>query len=121
EFLQRQPRLVRERKIVHFKPASPSNTTGFSPFDCGLEEPAEVAMVALEAFFKIWGERSFNETPRMERIMHLMFTAFAANRLPLARCQEFLLASNRAFRENLLTKLPQRYQTMWNETELLPM
>src|SRR2546421_12508509 len=29
-FLQRQPRLVRERKIIHFKPSSPSNTTGFS-------------------------------------------------------------------------------------------
>jgi hypothetical protein len=121
QFLLRQPRLVRERKIIHFKPISPSNTTGFSPFDCGLEDPAEVAMVALEAFFKIWGERSFNETPRMERILYLMFLAFAANRLPLARCQEFLLAGNRSFRQNLLLAVNPRHQDMWNEIEQLPM
>lgn len=121
QFLLRQPRLARERKIIHFKPVSPANTTGFSPFDCGLEEPAEIAMVALEAFFKIWGERSFNETPRMERIMQVMFLAFAANRLPLARCQEFLLAGNRAFRENLLASVNERQRLMWNEIEQLPL
>ena len=123
QFLLRQPRLVRERRIIYFKPASRYNAVGFSPFDCGLENPAEVAMVALEAFFKIWGERSFNETPRMERVMHLMFLAFAANRLPLARCHEFLLAPNRTFRENLLAhpEITERQRLMSNEMEQLPM
>ncbi len=123
QFLLRQPRLVRDRKIIHFKPASLANTTGFSPFDCGLAEPAEIAMMTLEAFFKIFGERSFNETPRMEKIMQIMFTAFAANRFSFGRCHEFLLASNRAFRENALAAIDDngRSRQMWGETEQMPL
>ena len=77
QFLLRSPRLRREGKIMHFKPDSPVNGLGFNPFQCGLADPAEVANLVLEAFMKVWGEDSFNETPRLERVLRIMFHVFA--------------------------------------------
>jgi hypothetical protein len=121
EYLLRNPRLARERKVLHFKPGSDGNALGFNPFDCNLSDPAEVAALVLEAFMKIWGEHTFNETPRLERILRLMFHVFAEHRLPLSEAHQFLLVENRPFRQNLLAEVrDERVRDNWNEIEALP-
>src|SRR5712664_276810 len=105
EFLLRSPRLRRGRKIVHFRPSSLGDGPCFNPFACGLADPAEVASLVLEAFMKVWGAMSFNETPRLERILRVMFHAFAANGLPLTESYQFLCVANRPYRQNLLAKV----------------
>jgi hypothetical protein len=121
EYLLRNPRLARERKVLHFKPGSDGNALGFNPFDCNLSDPAEVAALVLEAFMKIWGEHTFNETPRLERILRLMFHVFAEHRLPLSEAHQFLLVENRPFRQNLLAGVQdERVRDNWNEIEALP-
>jgi len=121
QFLIRNPRLVRERKIVHFAPGSPSNTIGFNPFLCNLTEPAEIASLVLEAFVKVWGQQSFNEAPRLERILRTMFHAFASNGVELTESYQFLLVDNRAFRQKLLAEVAdERVRQSWHEIEQLP-
>src|SRR5437899_6027664 len=114
EYLLRSPRLRRERRIVHFRPSSDGNGPRFNPFACGLADPAEVASLVLEAFMKVWGAMSFNETPRLERILRIMFHAFAANSLPLTEAYQFLLVANRPYRQNLLAKVAdERVRASW--------
>ncbi len=121
EFLLRNPRLRRERRIVHFRPSADSNGPRFNPFACGLADPAEVASLVLEAFMKVWGAMSFNETPRLERILRVMFHAFAANGLPLTESYQFLLVANRPYRQNLLAKVAdERVRASWEELEQMP-
>ena len=121
QYLIRNPRLLRERKILHFVPGAPANTIGFNPFDCNLPEPAEVASFVLEAFMKVWGEKTFNETPRLERILRAMFHMFAANKVPLTEAYQFLLVGNRAFREGLLAAVRDtRVHDNWLQIEVLP-
>ncbi|MFI5093740.1 MAG: type IV secretory system conjugative DNA transfer family protein [Candidatus Acidiferrales bacterium] len=120
QYLARNPRLLRERKILRFAPGSPTNNLGFNPFHCNLPEPAEVASLVLEAFMKVWGEATFNETPRLERILRAMFQMFAANNVPLTGAYQFLLVGNRAFREGLLPAVDdERVRQNWGEIEQL--
>jgi hypothetical protein len=120
-YLFRNARLRREKKIVYFHPADPQNPVGFNPFQCGLTHPAEIASLVLEAFFKVWGERSFNETPRLERILRTTFHVLAANGLALTDAPQFLLSSNRALRQSLLTAVAdERVRASWQEIEELP-
>jgi hypothetical protein len=120
-FLERIPRLRRQRTVIHFKPGSAANAAGFNPFQCGLADPSEVASLVLEAFMKVWGADSFNETPRLERILRNMFYMFVVNRLPLTQADQFLLVANRSFRESLLTAVPdERMRANWLEIERLP-
>ncbi len=122
QFLCRTPRLMRERKIVHFKPGSAANGLGFNPFQCGLADPAEVASLVLESFMKVWGEHTFNETPRLERVLRSMFHVFAANGLPLTECHQFLLTQNRSFRQSLLARVEdEQVRAGWEELERLPL
>lgn len=121
QYLVRHPRLLRERKLLHFAPGAPSNALGFNPFHCNLPDPAEVASLVLEAFGKVWGEQTFNETPRLERILRAMFHMFAANEVPLTEAYQFLLVSNRPFRERLLSAVEdEKVRQNWSEIEQLP-
>lgn len=122
QYLIRNPRLLRERKILRFAPGATTNNLGFNPFDCNLPEPAEVASFVLEAFMKVWGEKTFNETPRLERILRAMFHMFAANKVPLTEAYQFLLVGNRAFRAGLLPAVDdERVRKNWGEIERLPL
>jgi hypothetical protein len=50
-----------------------------------------------------------------------MFHVFAANRVPLTECHQFLLAGNRSFRDNLLSAVrEERVRDDWREIEELP-
>ncbi len=121
EWLTQNPRLRREQKIIYFAPGAAHNGIGFNPFDCGLAEPAEVASLVLEAFFKVWGAESFNETPRLERTLRIMFHTFAENGIPLTRAYEFLLVDNISFRRTLLANVADvRVRQSWEEIEKLP-
>ncbi|MBZ5545579.1 MAG: type IV secretion system DNA-binding domain-containing protein [Acidobacteriia bacterium] len=120
QYLVRNPRLWREQKILRFAPGAASNNLGFNPFDCNLPD-AEVASLVLEAFMKVWGEATFNETPRLERILRAMFHMFAANNVPLTQAYQFLLVGNRAFRAGLLPAVDdERVRQNWGEIEQLP-
>ena len=121
EFLRHIPRLKREASIIHFKPGDEANGIGFNPFACGLADPAEVASLVLEAFMKVWGEKTFNETPRLERVLRLMFHVFAENALPLTESYQFLLVANRPWRQDLLARVAdEKVRASWEEIEKLP-
>lgn len=121
EFLCRSPRLRRDAKFIHFKPGDEANGIGFNPFACGLSDPAEVASLVLEAFMKVWGEKTFNETPRLERVLRLMFHVFAENALPLTESYQFLLVANRPWRQDLLARVAdEKVRASWEEIEKLP-
>jgi hypothetical protein len=80
-----------------------------------------VASLVLEAFIKVWGDNTFNETPRLERILRCMFHMFAANQLPLTEAHQFLQAANRAYRQNLLGNVASEpIRSNWQEIERLP-
>src|SRR5713101_2908564 len=104
-FLERKPRLVRERRILQLSPGFPNSGLGLNPFDCGLADPGEVASLVLEAVLRAFGQESSNATPQLERVLRIQFHIFAANQMPLTESGRFLAAENRAFRENLLAKV----------------
>jgi hypothetical protein len=121
QYLQRNPRLQRDGKIIYLKPGSPSNGVGFNPFQCGLREPGEVASLLLEAFMKVWGAESFNDAPRMERVLSIVFHVFAEHALSLPETYHFLQVENRALRENMLaTVANEKVRHSWEEIERLP-
>ena len=121
DFLQQNFRLRRAKKVMYLKAGSSTNGVGFNPFNCGLRHPAEIASLVLEAFMKVWGAETFNETPRLERILRNMFYLFAANKVPLTEAYRFLLVSNRSFRETLSALAPdERVRLNWQEIERLP-
>jgi hypothetical protein len=121
QFLQRNPCLQREKKIIYLKPGSASNGVGFNPFQCGLREPGEVASLMLEAFMKVWGAESFNDAPRMERVLSIVFHVFAEHALSLPDTYQFLQVENRALRENMLaTVANEKVRHSWQEIERLP-
>src|SRR2546422_3600027 len=118
EQLERNPRIA--KKLLHLKPGATANTLGFNPFHCGLSEPGEVASLVLEAFIKVWGNNTFNETPRLERILRCMFYMFAANQIPLTQAFRFLQVGNGSFRANLLTAVDdEKIHMNWQEIERL--
>jgi hypothetical protein len=104
-FLNRNPRLVREKRIVHFKPGSPSCTLGLNPFASGLP-PADVASLVLESLMKAWGADSYNDMPRLQNILRLAFYVAAFNKSSWEEVFQFLLVGNRALRLTLIQNLP---------------
>jgi hypothetical protein len=60
-FLHANPRLVREGRIVHFKPGSDANPIGINPFASSLPA-ADIASLVLDALMKVWGAESLNDT-----------------------------------------------------------
>lgn len=121
QFLLRNPRLVRERRIVHFKPSSPYNGCGFNPFACTLP-PGDVASLVLEGFMKVWGQDSFDQTPRLEGVLRNTFHVLAANHCTLSDAFQFLLVGNRALRQTLLSNVPEEgVRSDWMELERLPL
>ena len=121
DFLQRIYRSRKGKRVIYLKAGSATNGVGFNPFNCGLTHPGEIASLVLEALMKVWGAETFNETPRLERILRNMFYLFAANKLPLTEAYQFLLVSNHAFREKLTALAPdERVRLNWKEIERLP-
>jgi len=120
-FLAASPRLRRRHGVIHLRPGDPFSAVGFNPFSCGLTEPGEIASLVLEAFFRVWGAATGNETPRLERVLRLMFHAFAENARPLTETYEFLRVENRAYRTRLLEGVrDEKVRQSWQEIELLP-
>jgi hypothetical protein len=120
-YLKGNMRLRRISGVIHLRPGDPSCSIGFDPFSCGLSEPGEIASLVLEACFKVWGVASGNETPRLERLLRLMFHAFAENARPLTESYEFLRVENHDYRRRLLDAVTdEKVRRSWQEIELLP-
>jgi hypothetical protein len=121
-FLQRRPRLMRERRVLHLAPGVPGAPLGLNPFDCGLDDPGEVASLVLEAVLRAFGQESSDATPQLERVLRIKFHVFAANQLPLTESGQFLAAENRSFRQNLLARVAdEQVRLNWREIECLPL
>ncbi len=121
EFLARTYRAGRRTRVIRFRPGWDDNGVGFNPFHCGLSDPAEIASLVLEAFMKVWGAHSFNETPRLERVLRIMFHTFATNRLPLTESYQFLTVANRPLRAELLANVAdESIRASWEEIERMP-
>ena len=121
-FLERRPRLMREKRVLHLAPGVLGAPLGLNPFDCGLADPGEVASLVLEAVLRAFGQESSNATPQLERVLRIQFHIFAANQMPLTESGQFLAAENRAFRENLLAKVgDEQLRLNWREIERLPL
>jgi hypothetical protein len=119
--LRRNPRLVREKRIVHFKPGSDAEPMGINPFAASLPA-ADIASLVLDALIKVWGSESFNEMPRMQRILRNVFHIAAVHHLWWEEVCQLLLASNKTLRLNLLQGVPEnRVREDWRDIEALPL
>jgi hypothetical protein len=101
QFLQTNPRLLREGRIVHFKPGSDAEPIGINPFASSLPAP-DIASLVLDALLKVWGADSFNEAPRMQRILRRVFHIAAVHQLWWDDVFQLLLPGNKGLRLNLL-------------------
>jgi hypothetical protein len=118
-FLSRIPRLVRDKRIIHFRPGA--TEIGLNPFAAGLP-PSDIASLVLEAFIKIWGAESFNEAPRLERLLRLTFHTLAENRATLSDAFQFLQVRNRALRQTMLAAVrDEEVRGGWADIEELPL
>jgi hypothetical protein len=120
-FLASRPGARPNRNLLLLRPGDATHSVGFDPFSCGLTEPGEVASLVLESCLKVWGTATGNETPRLERILRLMFHAFAENARPLPETYQFLRVENHAYRAKLLQAVrDEKVRQSWQEIELLP-
>lgn len=111
---------VRLERIVLLDPTDERYALGFNPLACGLT-PGETASMCIEAFLKVWGARSFDETPRLEGILRSMFRLLSDNGLTLLEGYDVLAADNSAFRKALMEKVSDPYvRADWQEFEKLP-
>jgi len=99
--LRRNPRLVRENRIVYFKPGSDADPIGINPFALSLPA-ADIASLVLDALMKVWGADSLNDAPRLQRILRNMFHIAAVHKLWWDEVFQLLLPSNKGMRMNLL-------------------
>jgi TraM recognition site of TraD and TraG len=103
--LRRNPRLVRENRIIHFKPGGDAEPIGLNPFASDLPA-ADIASLVLDALMKVWGAESLNDAPRIQRVLRNLFHIAAVHKLWWDDVFEMLLPSNKAFRMNLLAAVP---------------
>lgn len=111
---------VRPERIIPLDPGDNRYAVGFNPLSSGLADPSETASMVLEAFLKAWGQRSFDDTPRLERILRGMFRLLIENRLTLLEGNELLNVDNATLRRVLRERVSDRLvREDWEEFEKL--
>ena len=111
---------VRPERIIPIDPGDNRYAVGFNPLSCGLADPGETASMVLEAFVKAWGNRSFDDTPRLEGILRGMFRLLIESRLTLLEGYDLLNVDNAGFRRALRERVSDRLVRQdWEEFEKL--
>jgi hypothetical protein len=118
-FLLRVPWLVREKRIILFRPGA--TDIGLNPFAAALPA-SDIASLALESLMKVWGAETFNEVPRLERLLRLTFHILAENHATLGDAYGFLQVRNRSLRQSMLAAVrDERVRDGWADIEEMPL
>jgi hypothetical protein len=93
------------QKVVLVDPGDDEYAVAFNPLACGIEDPSEASSLVLEAVLKVWGSRSFDDTPRLEGILRATFRLLVDNDLTLLEAPEILNVDNGALRRLLCERV----------------
>jgi hypothetical protein len=111
---------VSPERIVPLDPGDKTFSLGFNPLACGIADPGETVSVVLDSFLKAWGAKSFDETPRLEGILRLVFRLLIAGQLTLLESYELLAVDNGPLRRMLRERVgDQLVRRDWDEYEKL--
>ena len=89
---------VPKAKVVLVDPGDRNYSVAFNPLSCGIADPGEAASLVLEACLKVWGAKSFDETPRLERILRGTFRLLVESGLTLLEAPDVLNVDNTSLR-----------------------
>jgi hypothetical protein len=107
-------------RIVVLDPSRHDYVLGFDPLQPGVGDADEVASLVLDAFLKVWGATSFDQTPRLEGILRGLFRLLIDSGLSLLEATDVLNVDNRALRAALRSRTDDWVRGEWEEFEKLP-
>jgi hypothetical protein len=92
-----------DRPIVILDPTSEGNMKGFNPFrpQKGVTLDVQVSSM-VDAIMRVWGAADTQQTPTLERVLRLMFSAMIVKSIPLHEAYRLIAFDARAFRQDVI-------------------
>jgi hypothetical protein len=116
----RRSAVARDR-VIWLDPSDTRFSVAFNPLACGVNDPGDAASLTLEACLKAWRSASFDETPRLERLLRGTFRMLAENDMTLLEAIAVLSVDNGALRQALSARVPDAFvREEWAEFEKWP-
>lgn len=91
-----------DRGIKLFIPGHNQRSVGFNPFRPGRGDPSVQADRRVQATVKVWGAAGTDETPRLERVLRILYYALIERGLSPDFARYFLSFTERETREHLV-------------------
>jgi hypothetical protein len=107
------------RKVILLDPSGGEHILGFNPFrpKPGVELDVQVAGM-VQALLRVWGAENTNETPTLDRVLRLVFTAMIIRRIPLHEIVHLINFDERQVREDVIASFSEPVvRRAWEELQ----
>jgi hypothetical protein len=102
-------------------PGDARYAVAFNPLACGITDPGETASLLMDSFLKAWGQRSYDETPRLEGLMRGLFRLLIEGNMTLLEGYDVLDPDQSALRRALRERVGDHFvRRDFEEFEKLP-
>lgn len=92
-----------EQDIVLLDPSSCEYIKGFNPFRRRSDVEIDVQVSGMvQALLRVWGAENTNETPTLDRILRLLFTAMVVREIPLNDAFYLINFDQRSIRDDVI-------------------
>lgn len=100
---------VNVRPIVLIDPSAGEYVIGCNPFrpKTAMDIEAQVDGM-VQALLRVWGAERTDQTPSLDRVLRLLFSAMVTHRIPLQHAAELVSLRGRAFREAVIPGIENR-------------
>jgi len=93
-----------DRNVILLDPSGGEHILGFNPFrpKAGVDLDVQVAGM-VQALLRVWGAENTNETPTLDRVLRLVFTAMVIKSIPLHEIFHLINFDERQVREDVIS------------------
>src|SRR6185503_2724094 len=102
---QTKPGLKLSRRVIPFDVAETGQVLGFNPVARNARVMTYQVVALMEAIRKVWGQATFQETPRLARWLFNAAYAVVDSKLTLLQTRHLLDTKDNAFRPSIIDKI----------------